>query len=216
MHGVMSSLLISFPLIIASVFLPGCLAGRPAPPSSSYIETGLEAPLSDRSYRLHLCERGEKASSEVREENGWLTVFGKCGEAGGGTPVLQLSCGLVFEPEMIVPYRGYSYEVILKKCGPLPYGKAAAQALKEYGEAHHLAFQWENLATVRKFAIMAYLDTFGVRLPSTSGIQGRIHMLYQRYEEDPYRDFLTQEEAIAQAIQRLYSLAFRLLDKNGA
>ena len=175
-----------------------------APPSS----------LPDADYYLHLCERGRKATSILSQESGRTVVLGKCGgETQNSTPLLRLACPPLLKPGIVVPYTGASYEVILKTCGDTLYGIHAAGPLRAYAEAYQLAFTWENLQTVRKFSVIAYLDHLEVKLLSTSGILQRIVGLSSPHTKKPLEVFKREEE-LAQAIHEMYTLAFRMLDEN--
>ena len=162
---------------------------------------------------LHLCERGQPASSTVRQEHAQTVVMGHCGKPNEQTtPLFRLECPPPQQAGIAIPYTGASYQVILKTCGKTRYGAAAAPTLREYAEVYQLAFSWENLQTVRKFSVIAYLDHLKVKLLSTSGILRRIHNI--QLSSQTSAEILAQEQELAKTIRELYSLAFRLLEHN--
>ena len=191
----------------------------PTPPSS----------LPNADYYLHLCERGRQASSAIRQEGSRTVVFGSCrnqndqihqagridqtGQTQNATLLFRLACTPPLKPGIAVPYTGASYEVILKTCGDTLYGINAAGPLRAYAEAYQLAFTWENLQTVRKFSVIAYLDHLKVKLLSTSGILQRIWGLNSPHTQKPLEVFKREEE-LAHAIHEMYTLAFRILGEN--
>ena len=204
-----------------SIQTPPALASPDvAPPSPSSFSS-----LPTPDYYLHLCERGRKASSVIRQESGRTVVFGSCrnqpgqidqaGQAKNVTPfpLFRLACTPPLKPGIAVPYTGTSYEVILKTCGDTLYGIQAAGPLRAYAEAYQLAFRWENLQTVHKFSVISYLDHLKVKLLSTSGILQRIWGLNSPHTQKSLEVF-TREEELAHAIHEMYTLAFRILNEN--
>ena len=190
----------------------GCAAGlgNAQKPPSLADAGGYQYP-ADKGYRLHLCEQGEPASSEVREIDGNLVVFGRCGTQGEHEPLLRLECPPLFQPSLEVAYQGPSYEVLQQTCGWINYGDYAAPALRNYAEAYRIAMEWEELSTIRKFAIASYLDQLGVRLPSTMGILRRIAYIY-RYDEEDFQYFFEREEAVALRTKNLYAMSLQFLE----
>ena len=199
-----------------SIQLPPALAAPDAPPIPL-------SSLPNADYYLHLCERGWKASSTIRQEGSRTVVFGSCrnqprqideaGQTKNATPLFRLACTPPLKPGIAVPYTGASYEVILKTCGDTLYGIHAAGPLRAYAEAYQLAFTWENLQTVRKFSVISYLDHLKVKLLSTSGILQRIWGLNSPHSQKPLEVFKREEE-LAHAIHEMYTLAFRILEEN--
>ena len=182
----------------------------PCPPC---VQAQSEEGLPAADYYLHLCERGRKASSTLGPEQDQTAVLGQCGNPNNlTTPLFRLECPPPQQAGFAVPYTGASYQVILKTCGDTLYGIDVAPTLREYAEAYQLAFTWENLQTVRKFSVIAYLDHLDVKLLSTTGILKRIRGIGQPSKTSV--EILEREKDLAQTIRKLYSLAFRLLEEN--
>lgn len=182
-------------------------------PFSGHAES--EDNLQAADYYLHLCERGRHASSALWQERAQTVVIGQCGTHNVLTTLLfRLECPSPQHAGIAVPYTGSSYQVILKTCGDTLYGVDAAPTLREYAEAYQLAFAWENLQTVRKFSVVTYLEHLNVKLLSTSGILKRIRDL--SLSSHTSVEILEREKQLAKTICKLYSLAFRLLEKNTA
>ena len=217
-----------------SLFVYGCtlafaqhpkVHANPNPTSPDILPTWLSS-LPDADYYLHLCERGWKASSTIRQEGSLTVVLGSCrnvssehghpeqsAQTKSATPLFHIACAPPNKPGIAVPYTGASYEVILKTCSDTLYGRQAADSLRAYAESYQLAFAWENLQTVRKFSVISYLDHLEVKLMSTSGILQRIVGIGSPSIEKPSEVFRREEE-LAYAIQEMYTLAFRMLDEN--